>query len=89
MKEKIKTNKIKRRILKHIHIKKFIIAYFIIFSVLCLGYHVQATNNTENNENETLTNLENDVPFSLGVYVDTNNDCGSVWRNQSFRASLC
>lgn len=81
MKNRKKINKTKRRIIEHIHIKKFIIAYFIIFSVLCVGYHVKATGTTDNtidNETESLTNLENDVPFSMGVTVDTSNDEGTL-----------
>lgn len=81
MKNRIKNNKKISRILKHIHIKKFIIAYLIIFSVLCVGYHVQATgttDNTVNNADEELTNLEEDVPFTMGITVDTNNDEGTL-----------
>lgn len=80
MKNKIKINKDK--ILKHFHIKKFIIAYVIIFSVLCIGYQAHATGVTEpgidNVEREGLTNLEDDIPFTLGVTVDTNNDEGTL-----------
>ncbi|MCM1498953.1 MAG: flagellar type III secretion system pore protein FliP [Clostridium sp.] len=80
MKKKIMTNKNKRRIIKHIHIKKFIIAYVIIFMVLCAGYRANAmgTQDNINDETERLTNLENDVPFSLGVTVDTSNDEGTL-----------
>lgn len=79
MKNKKKTNQIKKRILEHIHIKKFIVAYFIIFIVLCAGYPVQATGTTEGVTNEDAVNdLENDVPFSFGVTVDTNNDEGTL-----------
>ncbi|MDD6069744.1 MAG: hypothetical protein PUC12_02875, partial [Clostridiales bacterium] len=73
--------KIKKYVREHIHFKKFIIAYVIIFSILCLGYQVRATGTTNNigdNETESLTNLENDVPFSMGVTVDTSNDEGSL-----------
>ncbi len=66
---------------KHHRLKKFLIAYLIIFSVLCLGYQVKATGITDdeiNNETEELTNLENDVPFSMGVRVDTSNDEGTL-----------
>lgn len=76
---KKQTKQIKKRILEHIHVKKFLIAYFIIFTMLCVGYHVQATGVTDNmTDNETVTNLEEDVPFSLGVTVDTNNDEGTL-----------
>lgn len=81
MKNKIMTNKIKKQIIEHIHIKKFIIAYVIIFSILCVGYQVKATGTTDNiidSETESLTNLENDVPFSMGVTVDTSNDEGTL-----------
>lgn len=77
----MKNNKTIRWILKHIHIKKFIIAYLIIFSVMCVGYHVQATGtagDTINDENEQITNLEEGVPFTMGVTVDTNNDEGTL-----------
>lgn len=79
MKNKKRTKQIKKRILEHIHIKKFIIAYFIIFTVFCVGYHVQATGITDGVTNEdTINNLENDVPFSFGVTLDTNNDEGTL-----------
>ncbi|MGN0155204.1 MAG: flagellar type III secretion system pore protein FliP [Lachnospiraceae bacterium] len=81
MKDKIKNNKRIRRIIEKIHFKKFIIAYLIVFSVLCVGYRVQATENTDimgNEEAEEVTNLENDVPFTLGITVDTNNDEGTL-----------
>ncbi|MDE6627040.1 MAG: flagellar type III secretion system pore protein FliP [Lachnospiraceae bacterium] len=74
------TNKNKRRIIQHIHIKKFIIAYVIIFMILCVGHQVYAmgVQDNINDETERLTNLENDVPFSLGVTVDTSNDEGTL-----------
>lgn len=79
MNYKKKAKKIKKRILEHVHIKKFIIVYFIIFAVLCVGYHVQATGATNSvTDEETVTNLEEDVPFSIGVTVDTNNDEGTL-----------
>lgn len=81
MKKTVETNNIKKRTLKRIHIKKFIIAYLIIFTVLCVGFHAHATgttDNTINNESEALTNLEEDVPFSFGVTVDTSNDEGTL-----------
>ena len=74
-------NKTIRWILEHIHIKKFIIAYLIIFSVMCVGYHVQATGtagDTINDENEQITNLEEGVPFTMGVTVDTKHDEGTL-----------
>lgn len=78
MKYKKKAKKIKNIILEHIHVKKFIVAYLIVFAVLCVGYHVQATGTTDNvTSEEAVTNLEEDVPFSLGVTVDTNNDEGT------------
>lgn len=70
------------RIVERIHIKKFIIAYIIIFSVLCMGYTVHATGTDadvlSNEETENLTNIEHDVPFTLGVTVDTSNDQGNL-----------
>lgn len=78
--ENINKNKqLKERILKHIHVKKFIIAYLIIFTVLCVGYHVRATGATENiTDNEAVTNLEENIPFSMGITVDTDNDEGTL-----------
>ncbi|MDD5999485.1 MAG: flagellar type III secretion system pore protein FliP [Lachnospiraceae bacterium] len=81
MKNKIKNNIHLQKIIKKIHFKKFIIAYLIIFSVLCVGYQVKATSSTGNVSNEQtdeLTNLENDVPFSLGVTVNTDNNEGTL-----------
>lgn len=82
MKDRIKNNTILCRVVRHFHIKKFIIAYIIIFSVLCIGYNVHATGTDadilSNEENENLTNLENDVPFNLGITVDTRNDEGTL-----------
>ncbi len=81
MKNKIKNSLKLKKILKKIHFKKFIIAYIIIFSVLCVGYQVKATATTENisgEQTENINNLENDVPFSLGVTVDTSNDQGTL-----------
>ena len=74
---KNKTSQINNSIKKHFLLKKFLIAYFIIFSVLCIGYRVKATGTTENlteGNREAITDLENDVPFTLGVTIDTNND---------------
>ena len=51
----------------------------IVFSVLCVGFSVHATEtNNQNNQQDTVTDLENDVPFSLGLTVDTSNDEGSL-----------
>lgn len=75
---KNKTKTFKQRILKHIHIKKFIIAYMIIFAVLCIGYNVHATGNTANDDRGTTTNIEENVPFSMGITVDTENKEGSL-----------
>lgn len=77
---KNKISQINNRIKKHFHLKKFLIAYFIIFSVLCVGYQVKATgtDNLTNSDREAITDLENDVPFTLGVTVDTNNDEGTL-----------
>lgn len=78
---KNKISQINNRIKKHFHLKKFLIVYFIIFSVVCIGYQVKATGTTENltqSDRETITDLENDVPFTLGVTVDTNNDEGTL-----------
>ena len=75
MKYKKKAKRIKNIILEHIHVKKFLIAYLIIFVALCVGYRVQATGTTDNvTSEEAITDLEEDIPFSLGVTVDTNND---------------
>lgn len=82
MKNKANTKTIKERILKHIHFKKFIIAYLIIFAVLCVGVRAQATgtsnNNTANGDRGTVNNLEENVPFSMGITVDTNNKEGNL-----------
>lgn len=78
---KNKTSQINNSIKKHFLLKKFLIAYFIIFSVLCIGYRVKATGTTENlteGNREAITDLENDVPFTLGVTIDTNNDEGTL-----------
>ncbi|MDE6435326.1 MAG: flagellar type III secretion system pore protein FliP [Lachnospiraceae bacterium] len=77
---KKKRNQINNRIKKHFHLKKFLIAYAIIFSVLCIGYQVNATgtDNLTGNDREAITDLENDVPFTLGVTVDTSNDEGTL-----------
>lgn len=82
MKNKKKITQIKKRILERIQIRKFIIAYFLIFAVLCVGYQSYATgvgptNDTEN-QTEAITNLEEDIPFTLGVTVDTNNEQGTL-----------
>ena len=72
--------KIKQKIINKSSVKKFLIIYLIVFSVMCFGVSVHATNSstTENNQQDTITDMENDVPFSLGVTVDTNNDEGSL-----------
>lgn len=78
---KNKTSQINNSIKKHFLLKKFLIAYFIIFAVLCIGYRVKATGTTENlteGNREAITDLENDVPFTLGVTIDTNNDEGTL-----------
>ena len=78
---KNKISQINNSIKKHFLLKKFLIAYFIIFSVLCIGYRVKATGTTENlteGNREAITDLENDVPFTLGVTIDTNNDEGTL-----------
>ena len=70
MKEKIKNNKRLTKIIKRIHIKKFIIAYLVIFSVLCLGFHTYATGTTDGtivDQEDAITNLEQDIPYSLGI----------------------
>ncbi len=73
---------ISRRIVERIHIKKFIFTYIIIFSVLCMGYTAHATGTDadvlSNEETENLTNIEHDVPFNLGITVDTSNDQGNL-----------
>lgn len=80
MKEKIKNNKRLSRILQRIHIKKFIVAYLIVFSVLCIGFHTYATGNVDGTvENEdAITNLEQDIPYTLGITVDTTNEEGTL-----------
>ncbi|MBE5923695.1 MAG: flagellar type III secretion system pore protein FliP [Lachnospiraceae bacterium] len=82
MTDRIKISNKLCRIVKHIHFKKFIIAYLIVFSVLLIGYNVHATGTDadvlSNEEAENLTNLENDVPFNLGITVDTRNDEGTL-----------
>jgi len=77
---KNKISQINNQIKKHFHWKKFLIAYVIIFSVLCIGYRVKATeaDNLTERDREAITSLENDVPFTLGVTVDTNNDEGTL-----------
>lgn len=72
---------IKNKILKRIHFKKFLIVYLIVFLVLCMGVESRATQGAEdaaNIDTEALNNLENNVPFSMGVTVDTNNDEGTL-----------
>lgn len=81
MKEKIKNSKKLSKILKHIHIKKFIVAYFIIFTVLCVGYSTYATGSTEHSsvdEEGAITDLEQDIPYTLGITVDTTNEEGTL-----------
>ncbi len=81
MKNKIKNSLRLQKLIKKIHLKKFIIAYIIIFSVMCVGYQVKATATTEDiidEQTENINNLENDVPFSLGVTVDTSNNQGTL-----------
>ena len=81
MNNKVKTNNLKERIRKRIHIRKFIITYLIIFTVLCIGYRVEAIgtiDDTVDDQREDITNLENDVPFSFGVTVNTDNDEGTL-----------
>lgn len=81
MKNKANIKTIKERIRNRIHFKKFIIAYMIIFAVLCVGYRVHATgntNNTANGDRGTVTNMEENVPFSMGITVDTNNKEGNL-----------
>lgn len=80
MKNKANTKTIKERLRERINLKKFIIAYLIIFAVLCVGYRVQATgnSNTANGDRGTVTNLEENVPFSMGITVDTNNKEGNL-----------
>lgn len=79
MKEKIKNCRHLLEIQKKIHIKKFIVAYLIIFSVLCLGFHSYATGNANETVGEdAITNLEQDVPYTLGITVDTTNEEGTL-----------
>ena len=79
MREKIKNSRHLLKIHKKIHIKKFIVAYLIIFSVLCLGFHSYATGNANETVGEdAITNLEQDVPYTLGITVDTTNEEGTL-----------
>ena len=81
MKNKKKISEIRNKILKRASIKKFLIVYMIVFDVLCLGFSVNATGTTDgipNDQQDTITDLENDVPFTLGVTVDTSNDEGTL-----------
>lgn len=81
MKNKIQTNKKLFDTFKKFHIKKFIVAYFIVFSVLCIGFYSRATGNIDDTviENEdAITNLEQDVPYTLGITVDTTNEEGTL-----------
>ncbi len=81
MKEKIKNSKKLSRILQRIHIKKFIVAYLIIFSVLCIGFHTYATGNVDGtvvDDEDAITNLEQDIPYTLGITVDTTNEEGTL-----------
>jgi len=81
MKEKIKNSSKLSRIIRHIHIKKFIVAYFIIFTVLCIGVNTYATGNIDDtvvNNEDAITNLEQDVPYTLGITVDTTNEEGTL-----------
>lgn len=81
MKDKIKNNKKLLEILRHIHIKKFIVAYLIIFTVLCFGFSAYATGNLDGtvvDEEDAITNLEQDVPYTLGITVDTTNEEGTL-----------
>ncbi len=66
---------------RSIRLKKFITAYFIIFTLLLLGCRVYATGTAGYNiedSREEVTNLEKDIPFSFGVTVDTSNDEGTL-----------
>ena len=81
MKEKIKNNRRLSKLLKHIHVKKFIVAYFVIFSVLCMGFHTYATGNVDGtvvDEEDAITDLEQDIPYTLGITVDTTNEEGTL-----------
>lgn len=80
MKEKKRIHNVRKKLISRTCVKRFLIIYLIVFSVLCVGFSVHATGtaNNENNQQDTITDLENDVPFSLGVTVDTSNDEGSL-----------
>lgn len=81
MKNKINITQIKNKILERIHFKKFLVVYFIVFSVMCMGVSAHATQGAEDANNvdtEAVNNLENNVPFSMGITVDTNNDEGTL-----------
>lgn len=76
-----KKNNIKEWILNHIHVKKFIFVYLIIFAALCIGFRAQAVGITDTlpeDRRDTVTDLEENVPFSLGLTVDTENDGGAL-----------
>lgn len=77
----IANTKKKEQVKNRIPVKKFIITYLIVFTVLCIGFRVHATetiDNTVDQQREELTNLENDVPFSFGVTVNTDQDEGTL-----------
>ncbi len=81
MKNKIQTSKKLLAITKKIHIKKFIIAYLIVFSVLCIGFYSYATGNVDGtviDNEDAITNLEQDIPYTLGITVDTTNKEGTL-----------
>ncbi len=81
MREKIRNSKKLSGIWRHIHIKKFIVAYLIIFTVLCMGYHSYATGNVDGtviDEEDAITDLEQDIPYTLGITVDTTNEEGTL-----------
>lgn len=80
MKKNKTIHDVRKRILNRKYIKRFLIIYLVVFSVLCIGFstHATETNNNENNQQDTITDLENDVPFSLGLTVDTSNDEGAL-----------
>lgn len=80
MKKNNTIRNVRKKILSRASVKKFLITYLIVFFVLCFGFSVHATetNRNENNQQDTITDLENDVPFSLGLTVDTSNDEGAL-----------
>lgn len=81
MKENKFAKKLRNSIFNKRLIKKFLIIYMVVFSVLCMSYSAYATgtaHDNTNNQQDTINELESNVPFSLGFNVDTSNDEGTL-----------